>query len=325
MDMQFTHLGRTGLKVSRLCLGTMNFGPQTSEEDSHGLMDKALELGINFVDTADVYGWKKGEGWTEQIVGRWLAQGGGRREKIVLATKVYNAMGDGPNDRDLSAYHIRRGCEDSLRRLRTDHIDLYQMHHVDRRTPWEEIWQAMEQLVREGKILYVGSSNFAGWHIATANQQADKRNFMGLVSEQSKYSLAERTVELEVLPACREYGLGVIPWSPLASGALGGALRKFTEGRRASEGVQKSINRLRPQLEQYEALCGELGEEPANVALAWLLANPAVTAPIIGPRTMEQLTGCLRSLEIRLDEATLSKLDEIWPGPGGPAPEAYAW
>ncbi len=325
MDMQYTHLGRTGLKVSRMCLGTMNFGPETSEEDSHAIMDKALEFGINFFDTADVYGWKKGEGWTEQIIGRWLAQGGGRREKIVLGTKVYNAMGDGQNDRGLSAYHIRRGCEDSLRRLKTDHIDLYQMHHVDRRTPWEEIWQAMEQLVREGKVLYVGSSNFAGWHIATANQEAAKRNFMGLVSEQSKYSLAERTVELEVLPACLEYGLGVIPWSPLASGALGGALRKFTEGRRASEGVQKAIDRLRPQLEQYEALCEELGEEPANVALAWLLANLAVTAPIIGPRTMEQLTGCLRSLEIRLDEATLSKLDKIWPGPGGPAPEAYAW
>jgi len=325
MEMQYTHLGRTGLKVSRLCLGTMNFGPETSEEDSHAIMDKALEAGINFFDTADVYGWRKGEGWTEQIIGRWLAQGGGRREQIVLATKVYNAMGDGPNDRGLSAYHIRRACEDSLRRLKTDHIDLYQMHHVDRQTPWEEIWQAMEQLVGEGKIIYVGSSNFAGWHIATANQEAAKRRFMGLVSEQSKYSLAERTAELEVLPACLEYGLGVIPWSPLASGALGGALKKFTEGRRASEGVQKIINRLRPQLEKYEALCGELGEEPANVALAWLLANPAVTSPIIGPRTMEQLTGCLRCLEIRLDEATLSQLDEIWPGPGGPAPEAYAW
>jgi aryl-alcohol dehydrogenase-like predicted oxidoreductase len=302
----------------------MNFGPQTSEEDAFAIMDKALELGINFFDTANVYGWKKGEGVTEQIVGRWLAQGQ-RRERIVLATKVYGPMGDGPNDRRLSAYHIRAACEASLKRLQTDHIDLYQMHHVDRQTPWEEIWQAMEQLVREGKVVYVGSSNFAGWHIATANQTASRRNFLGLISEQTKYNLTCRWVELEVLPACREYGLGVIPWSPLAQGALAGALKEAETGRRASRKVRDQIERLRPQIEKHEALCAEAGEEPANVALAWLLANPAVTAPIIGPRTMEQLTGCLRCLEIELGENLMKKLDDIWPGPGGPAPEAYAW
>ncbi len=323
--MQYVHLGRTGLRVSRLCLGTMNFGPLTSEGDSFALMDRAREAGINFFDTANVYGWRRGEGVTEQIIGRWLAQGGGRRESIVLATKVYAAMGEGPNDSRLSAYHIRRACDESLRRLQTDRIDLYQMHHIDRETPWDEIWQAMEQLVAAGKVVYVGSSNFAGWQIAQANARAAARHFLGLVSEQSLYNLSARTVELEVLPACRAHGVGVIPWSPLAGGLLGGALQKAKEGRRASERLQKSVERYRAQLETYEGLCRELGESPADVALAWLLANPAVTAPIIGPRTMEQLTGSLRALEITLSAEQLARLDRIWPGPGGEAPEAYAW
>ena len=323
--MQYVHLGRSGLRVSRLCLGTMNFGPLTSEGDSFALMDRAREAGFNFFDTANVYGWRRGEGVTEQIIGRWLAQGGGRRESIVLATKVYAAMGEGPNDSRLSAYHIRRACDESLRRLQTDRIDLYQMHHVDRETPWDEIWQAMEQLVAAGKVVYVGSSNFAGWQIAQANAGAAARHFLGLVSEQSLYNLSVRTVELEVLPACRAHGVGVIPWSPLAGGLLGGALQKAKEGRRASERLQKSVERYRAQLETYEGLCRELGESPADVALAWLLANPAVTAPIIGPRTMEQLTGSLRALEITLSAEQLARLDRIWPGPGGEAPEAYAW
>lgn len=323
--MEYARLGRTGLRVSRLCLGTMNFGPLTTEEDSFALMDRALELGINFFDTANVYGRKSGEGVTEQIIGRWLAQGGGRREKIVLATKVFGTMSEWPNDSKLSAYHIKRACEESLRRMQTDHIDLYQMHHVDRSTPWEEIWQAMEQLVREGKVIYVGSSNFAGWHIAQAQAAAKERHFMGLVSEQSLYNLTARMIELEVIPACEGYGLGIIPWSPLAGGILGGALKKVSEGRRMADHVQKRIEELRPQLERYEALCGELGEEPADVALAWMLHNPTITSPIIGPRTMAQLEGSLRALEITLDEETLSKLDAIWPGPGGAAPEAYAW
>ncbi len=319
--MEYTNLGRTGLSVSRLCLGTMNFGRQATEEDSHAMMDRALEMGINFFDTANVYG---GRGLTETIIGNWLAKGG-RREKIVLATKVYNRMGNGPNDRGLSAFHIRQAAEDSLRRMQTDHIDLYQMHHIERTTPWEEIWQAMEQLVREGKVLYVGSSNFAGWHIAKAQAAAKARNFMGLVSEQSLYNLDARMVELEVLPAAADYGLGVIPWSPLAGGLLGGVLRKITEGRRASERMQEQVEKKRPQLEAYEGLCAELGEEPADVALAWLLKNPVVTAPIIGPRTMEQLDGSLRALEIALSDEVLARLDTIFPGPGGPAPEAYAW
>jgi len=325
--MQYTHLGRSGLQVSRLCLGTMNFGMVADEPTSFSILDEALQAGINFIDTADVYGgpqspdMEQGYGISEEIIGRWLAQGG-RRERIVLATKVYQPMGTGPNDRRLSAYHIRKACEDSLRRLQTDHIDLYQMHHIDRRTPWDEIWQAMELLVQQGKVIYVGSSNFAAWDIATAQCAATARHFVGLVSEQSLYNLRTRTIELEIIPACRHYGLGLLPWSPLGGGLLGGVLRKSSEGRRAD---QRQIERYRLQLESYEALCDELGEAPANVALAWVLHNPAVTAPIIGPRTVEQLSGSLRALEIALSDETLRRLDEIWPGPGGEAPKAYAW
>lgn len=323
--MDYVKLGRTGLKVSPLCLGTMNFGPLTSEEDSFAIMDRALDLGINFFDTANVYGWKRGEGITENIIGRWFAQGGGRREKVVLATKVYGVMGDWPNESRLSALHIKRACEASLRRMQTDYIDLYQMHHIDRNTPWEEIWQAMEQLVREGKVIYVGSSNFAGWHITMANEIAARRNFLGLVSEQSLYNLKDRMVELEVMPACQHYGLGVIPWSPLAGGLLGGVLKKIEEGRRAGEGVQKALQKHRRQVESYEKYCEKIGENPADVALAWLLHQPGVTSPIIGPRTMAQLDGSLRALEIKLTDKQLKRLDQIWPGPGGTAPEAYAW
>jgi len=323
--MQYVDLGRTGLKVSRLCLGTMNFGPETSEADSFRIMDRAHELGINFFDTADIYGWKKGEGWTEQIIGRWLAQGGGRREKTVLATKLFGDMGDGPNTSRLSALWIKRACEGSLRRMQTDCIDLYQMHHVARETPWDEIWQAMEQLTREGKILYVGSSNFAAWHIVQANEAARRRNFLGLVSEQTKYSLVCRQVELEVLPACQAYGVGVIPWSPLAGGALAGAAAKAKEGRRASDFTRKTLEKHRPQIEAYERYCAELGWSPAELALAWTLRHPAITSPIIGPRTMAHLDGALGALERTVTDEIAKRLDEIFPGPGGPAPEAYAW
>jgi aryl-alcohol dehydrogenase-like predicted oxidoreductase len=267
---------------------------------------------------------KKGYGISEAYIGNWLAQGG-RREKIVLATKVYQPMETGPNDKYLSAYHIRQACEASLRRLKTDHIDLYQMHHVDRRTPWEEIWQAMELLVQQGKILYIGSSNFAGWDIATAQAAANSRHFLGLVSEQSIYNLSARTVELEVIPACRHYGLGLVPWSPLGGGLLGGVLQKAKEGRRTKAKVTEQIEKYRPQLEAYEALCRELGHKPSDVALAWLMHNPVVTAPITGPRTVEQLVENLGAIDLSLSEETMRRLDEIWPGYGVGAPEAYAW
>ena len=323
--MDYTHLGRSGLSVSRLCLGTMNFGPETSEEDSHAIMDQALDAGINFFDTANVYGWAKGEGVTEQIVGRWFAQGGGRREKTVIATKLYGSMSDWPNDTFLSARNIRLACDASLRRLQTDYIDLYQMHHVDRSTPWEEIWEAFEVLRTQGKVLYFGSSNHAGWHIAQAMETARRHGRFGLVSEQSIYNLLTRQVELEVLPACQGYGLGVIPWSPLHGGLLGGIVKKTVKGQRRATGRAKDgLRKHRAALRKYEDLCDELGEQPAHVGLAWLLHQEAVTAPIIGPRTAEQLDGSLRALEVTLDDAALERLDGIFPGPG-PAPESYAW
>ncbi|MGO8673710.1 MAG: aldo/keto reductase [Capsulimonadaceae bacterium] len=330
--MQYTNLGRTGLKVSRLCLGTMNFGPVTTEDDSHAIMDHALELGVNFFDTADVYGWKRGEGITEKIIGRWFAQGGGRRDKCVIATKVYGDMGDTelgmgewPNTSRLSKLHIRRALDKSLQRLQTDYIDLYQMHHVWRESTWEEIWEAFELAHQQGKVLYFGSSNFAGWHIAQANEAARNRHFLGLVSEQCHYNLNTRLVELEVIPAAVKYGMGIIPWSPLAGGMLGGVLQKVSEGRRATPDQQRALERNRGKLERYEALCKDLGEKPADVAMAWVIRNPAVTAPIVGPRTIEQLDGALHALGMTLSDETVKTLDEIWPGPGGMAPEAWAW
>jgi aryl-alcohol dehydrogenase-like predicted oxidoreductase len=332
MAIEHKRLGKHGVLVSNLCLGTMNFGWHTSEEDSYAIMDHALELGINFFDTADIYGWTIQHGATEEIIGRWFAQGGGRRDAVVLATKVYNSMKRKDNlpevntdGQSLSAMKIKKHCEGSLRRLQTDWIDLYQMHHVDRDCPWDEAWQAFNALVGQGKIVYVGSSNFAGWDIATACQVAAKRGFMGLVSEQSIYHLDNRHIELEVIPACRHYGLGMIPWSPLAGGLLGGVLEKVESGRRYGEDFEKQVEEKRDQLEKYEGLCKEIGHPPGEVALAWLLHNPAVTAPIIGPRTIEQLDSAVRATEIELDEDTLTRLNEIFPGPGGEAPEAYSW
>jgi aryl-alcohol dehydrogenase-like predicted oxidoreductase len=310
----------------------MNFGWHTSQEDSFSIMDRALELGINFFDTADVYGRGGQQGDTEIILGKWFAQGEGRRDAVVLATKVFNPVTRNENrpepntdTRSLSAMKIKKHCEGSLKRLQTDRIDLYQMHHIDHDCPWDETWQAFSSLVQQGKVVYVGSSNFAAWDIATACQEASKRGMMGLVSEQSIYHLNNRMVELEVVPACRHYGLGLIPWSPLGGGLLGGALGKIESGRRMSDDFMKQVERNRDKLKRYEALCKELGEEPATVALAWLLHNPVVTAPIIGPRTVEQLESAVRATEVSLDEDVLKRLDEMFPGPGGEAPMAYAW
>jgi NDP-hexose C3-ketoreductase / dTDP-4-oxo-2-deoxy-alpha-D-pentos-2-ene 2,3-reductase len=323
--MRYTHLGRTGLRVSRVCLGTMNFGPETDEATSFAIMDSALDAGINFFDSANVYGRSVGRGATEEIVGRWFAQGGGRREKVVMATKLYGDMGEWPNEGRLSALNIRRACDASLKRLQTDYIDLYQMHHIDRHSGWDEIWEAMEVLRNQGKILYAGSSNFAGWHIAQAQEAAAKRNFMGLVSEQSIYNLIVRNIEAEVLPAAESYGLGVIPWSPLQGGLLGGVVRKEREGSRRYAGrAAETIESRRPQLEAYEDLCAEIGEDPGTVGLAWLLTRPAVTGPIVGPRTPEHLESAIRAVDVTLDEKVLTRLDELFPG-HKTAPEDYAW
>ncbi|MEO2204527.1 aldo/keto reductase [Paenibacillus pabuli] len=326
--MQYTYLGKSGLKVSRICLGTMNFGPATDEKEAFRIMDAALDAGVNFFDTANIYGWGENSGLTEEIIGRWFSQGGGRREKVVLATKVYGSMHDetdGPNnDAGLSAYKIRRHLEGSLRRLQTDHVELYQMHHVDPAVSWDELWGAFENAVHQGKIGYVGSSNFAAWQIAIAQSEAKNRHFLGLVSEQHKYSLNCRLPELEVLPAAKELGLGVIPWSPLDGGLLGrNALQKL-EGTR-SGGIAERIEHHKTQLEEFAALCRDLGEPQDTIALAWVAANPAVTAPIIGPRTLEQFETALKCLDVTLDESELKRLDEIFPGPGGHAPNAYAW
>ena len=323
--MHYTHLGRSGLSVSRLCLGTMNFGPQTEESAAHAIMDSAQESGINFFDTANVYGGSEHRGWTEEILGRWFATGGERREQTVLATKLYGGMTDRPNESKLSALNIRRALDASLTRLQTDYIDVYQFHHIDRDTSWDEIWQAIELAVQQGKILYSGSSNFAGWHIAQAQAAATRRNYTGLVSEQSIYNLLTRSVELEVIPAAQEYGLGILPWSPLHGGLLGGVLRKETDGVRRVEGsAREMLQTHREQIQKYEDLAAELCHQPGDVGLAWLLAQAAVTAPIIGPRTQGQLDAALRALDVELDAEALARLDEIFPG-HKPAPEDYAW
>ena len=321
--MKYRQLGRSALSVSELCLGTMNFGPRTSKSDSFEILNQSVNAGINFIDSANQYGGDLGVGATEKILGRWLAEDKSRREHIVLATKAHEPMSDDINDRGLSARHIQMACDASLKRLGVEHIDLYQMHHIDRTAPIEEIWQAMDRLISQGKVTYVGSSNFPGWAIARANEKAIARQRLGLISEQSLYNLVERRVELEVLPACREYGLGLIPWSPLAGGLLAG-IGDASKGRRQSAEMQKLVAERREQLVQFDRLCGELAEPPSVIALSWLLHQHGVAATIIGPASVEQLTSVLQVPGIRLDSPTLERLDEIFP-PCGEAPEAYAW
>ena len=321
--MEYRQLGKSALKVSTLCLGTMNFGPRTSEEESFAIMDDAMEAGINFFDTANQYGGRLGVGATEIIVGKWLTQNPQHREKIVLATKVHQPMSDDVNDRGLSARHIRMACEASLKRLNVDHIDLYQMHHIDRAAPAEEIWQAMDQLISQGKITYVGSSNFPGWKIAQMNEKAQARHSLGLVSEQSLYNLVERSAELEVIPACKEYGLGVITWSPLSGGLL--ALNDDDgTGRRQSKSIKSAAQSRSDQLSRYGDLCKSIGETPSALALAWLLNQSGVTSNIIGPGSRAQLASVLHVPTMQISQETLATIDEIFP-PIGTAPEAYAW
>ncbi|MEU8828731.1 aldo/keto reductase [Streptomyces sp. NPDC048636] len=328
--MQYTHLGRTGLLVSRVCLGTLNLGVRASDEESYAILDTALERGVNFVDTANQYGWQKHKGYTEEFLGSWFARDGGRREKTVLGTKVFNPMSDWPNDSGLSARHIIASCEDSLRRLRTDWIDLFQMHHIDRHAPWEEVWQAMETLTRQGKVRYVGSSNFAGWHLAEAQEAATRRHFLGIVSEQSVYNLVTRHIELELIPAAQRYGVGVLAWSPLHGGLLGGALRKLADGtamKTAQGRAAEALERHHDAITGYEKLCADLGTDPAQVGLAWVMQRPGITAPVIGPRSLEQLEGAFQALELTLPDEVLTELDTLFPpiGNGGPGPEAWAW
>lgn len=321
--MQYQQLGRSGLRVSRICLGTMNFGPRTSESDSFEILNEACRHGINFIDTANQYGGELGVGTTESILGKWLNQDATRRDKLVIATKVHEPMSDDINDRGLSARHIQMACDASLKRLGIDHIDLYQMHHIDRSTPIDEIWQAMDRLIQQGKITYVGSSNFPGWHIAQANERAMAQQKLGLISEQGLYNLLERRAEMEVLPACQQYGLSLIPWSPLAGGLLAGK-GKESGGRRQSEGALKARKEKQGQLEQFETLCNDLNQSPSVIALSWLLHQPGVAATIVGPGNLEQLTSVIECPNVPLSSDTLEKLDQIFP-PCGASPEAYAW
>ncbi|MEU4685861.1 aldo/keto reductase [Streptomyces xinghaiensis] len=321
-------LGRTALRVSRVCLGTVNFGGRVAEPEARELMDHALDNGINFVDTANMYGWREYKGYTEEVIGRWLTSRPALRDQVVLATKVGNPMNEGPNEQGLSARHVIAACEASLRRLGTDWIDLYQMHHVDRDAGWDEVWQAMEILVQQGKVRYVGSSNFAGWDLAAAQEAARARHFLGVVSEQCLYNLAVRYPELELLPAARAYGVAVLPWSPLHGGLLGGVLRKTAEGRAVKSGQGRAavaLETMRDTIERYEELCAQFGRDPAEVGLAWVTSRPGVTSTVIGPRTTAHVKDALQALNSPLSDEETARLEELFPpvGHGGAAPDAW--
>ena len=335
--MKYENLGKSNMAVSRVCLGTMHFGSRTSEEDSFAIMDRALEMGINFWDTADVYGGGGNRGGSEAIIGKYFQARPGSREKVVLATKVYNKMTDEdwPNSGSgISTYRVRQHVEDSLRRLQTDHIDLYQVHHIDRSVTPEEFWGTFDRLVDDGKVLYMGSSNFPGWGLAQHQLQALQRGSLGLVSEQTMYNLLCRYPELEVLPAAEAFGIGVIPYMPLAGGLLTGKTASV-EGSRTHQVENEYgifLGETNQRMADFSALCQEIGEPEHVVAIAWTLAQPAIPSAIVGIRTLQHLEGMDRAAELELDAATLARLDEIFPISQGrplrtsqPAPEAYAW
>ncbi len=334
--MQNVQLGKSSMWVSKLCLGTMTFGKMNEEKDAYAIMDRARELGVTFFDTANIYGGGPGyRGRVEEFIGKWFKQGDGRRDEIVLGTKFAQPMedaSDGANDAlGVSAFKMRRSLERSLKRLGTDHVELYTMHHVDRTNDWAEIWGAYENLIAAGKVYYAGSSNFAAWDLVRAQYEAEKRHFLGNVVEQHKFNLFCRLPELEVLPAAKAMGVGIAAYNPLAGGYLGENALNPKAGTRsagnnmyaASMGVFNQ-GQHREQLIQFEKLCHELGLKQSDVALAWVVNNPMVNVVVIGPRTVEQLEACVKASEIKLDEATLQKLDEIFPGPGD-APKAYAF
>ena len=335
--MKYACMGRANLSVSRICLGTMHFGSSASREESFRIMERCLELGINFFDTANVYGRSAGPGASESIVGEWFASGGGRRERVVLSTKVYGLMSQEtpvpPNEaRGLSAYKVRRHAADSLRRLRTDHIDLYHAHHIDRRISMEEFWGAFEHLQDRGDILHVGTSNFPGWGLAKYQSAARQRGRLGIVSEQCQYNLLSRYPELEVIPAAREFGIGIMPYMPVAGGLLTGK-KEAAPGSRTAE-VEKEYGLplgSHAPLKQFSKLCGKIGQKEGVVAIAWVLSNPAVYSTILGIRSVEQLDIVEAAADLILDADTLRELDSIFtyaagrPLGRGEAPEAFAW
>ncbi|MGM1029058.1 MAG: aldo/keto reductase [Actinomycetota bacterium] len=321
--MEHRRLGASGLRVSAIALGTMNFGPVIDERASFTVLDAAVEADITFVDTADVYGGPPlgtEPGQTELLLGRWMAERG-CRDDLVLASKVFGQMGEGPNDRGLSAAHIVAGVDASLARLGVERLDLLQLHHIDREVPVDEVLDALSALRAQGKILYAGSSNFAGWHLAQYAERAAHRRAPRLVSEQSVYNLTQRSIELEVAAAALEYGIGLLPYSPLAGGLLGGILTKRDSARSRQH---PRLEQHRTAIERHEALAREAGISPAQLAFAWLRSRPAVSSIVVGPRTVEQLRDAATGVAIELEPAVLAELDEIWPGPGQ-APDAYAW
>ncbi len=332
--MKYKNLGRSNLKVSQICLGTMHFGVYTSKEDSFAIMDKCLELGINFFDTANVYGGDT-RGRTEEIMGEWFALGEGRREAVVLGSKVYGNMTPNPsvNEEDgLSSYKIRKDLADSLRRLQTDHLDLYQVHHIDKTISLEEFWGTFERIIANDQALYIGSSNFSGWGLAKFQMAGLERGNVGLISEQTMYNLLCRYPELELLPAAQDMGIGVIPYMPLAGGLLAGK-RKSQEGSRTAQVENEYGFNLAQNImfEDFSKLCAEMGEKEHIVSIAWVLNNPAVSSAIVGIRTLKHLENIERAVGLRLEPTVLNKLDEIFDINKGrplrhkPAPEAYAW
>lgn len=329
--MEYTYLGKTGMKVSRLCLGTMNFGPNTEEREAYRIMDCAVEAGINFFDTANMYGGRNGgaRGWTEEIIGRWFALGGGRREKVVLATKIFEDMNDpndGPNGAGgLSAYKIRRHLDACLNRLGTDHVEVLYMHNPEPHATWDELWGSFEREVNSGKVDYIGCSNFAGYQIAVAQAAAQERHFLGLVCGQSKYNLLARLPELELIPACRALGLGFLAWGPLQGGMLSGSLLRQLEGSQRSNKYAGTLSPERvEQLKQYAGLCQSFGMTEAEVSMAWLLSRPGLTAPLVGPRTVKQLEDSIQAADRRLPQELLEQIERLFPGPIAEAPMAYS-
>jgi 1-deoxyxylulose-5-phosphate synthase len=315
MSMIVRSLGRTGVQVSPLCLGAMNFGGPTPEDESITMIDAALDGGINFIDTADVYN----TGESERIVGRAL-QRNGKRASVVLATKVNGEMGPGPNDRGISRYHIMTACEDSLRRLQTDHIDLYQLHRPSSAIPQDETLRAMDDLVRSGKVRYIGCSTFPAWQVMEGLAISERYGLARFISEQPPYNLVDRRIENELVPLAQRYGLALLPWSPLAGGILAGRYdseespegsRLARSGRDSAFG-QRITRRGLGVARGLAAIARERGLTSSQLALLWCKDQPGITAPIIGPRTLEQLRDALAVLDLQLgDEA--ARLDALNP------------
>lgn len=311
--MDYRSLGRTGVMVSPLCLGTMNLGNPTGEDESLAMIARALDAGVNFIDTANVYN----AGESERIVGRALKEAG-VRDRVVLATKVHGVMGEGPNQGGASRYHLLRACEDSLRRLQTDHVDLYQLHRPSAAIPVDETLRAFDDLVRSGKVRYIGCSTHPAWRVMEALATSERLGLAPYISEQPPYNLLDRRIENELIPLCQQYGLAVIPWSPLAGGLLAGRYashREFPPGSRATHGWQPFVARVTATAvevaQRVGAMAAERGLTSSQLALLWCKDQPGVTAPIIGPRTMTHLEDALAVLERRLDDADRPLFDAL--------------